>query len=77
MSTVARDPGDQQPDARDRGPAAAALAAGGTFATAVGGVLLAAGRAGVDNGTTRIAIAAVCFIAALTMFTAAVMHRRR
>lgn len=72
MSTVARSTGQRKPSRSSSGP----YAAGGGFATAVGAIVTAAGNTGVDNVTTRWAIAAVCCIAALTMFTAAYMHRQ-
>jgi len=76
MSTVTNDVAAQQRVSREHETTGKALAAGGTFATAVAGVILAAGNAGVDNLTTRWAIVAVCVIAALTMFTTAILARR-
>jgi hypothetical protein len=71
MSTVTRPSGERQPDKPEKRGASGIYAAGGTFASALAVVITAAGKAGVNDGTARWAIAAVCVIAALTMFTAA------
>lgn len=77
MSTVPTEPEAAQPptDAQS-GVAKAAFVAGGSFATAIGTILGAAGAWGLGDRTILYALVTLCVIAALTMFTAASMMRR-
>lgn len=76
MTTVSRGPqtGQPMPDPRS-GVAKAALVTGGSFATAIGTIVGAAGAWGLGDRTILHALVALCVIAALTMFTAARMLR--
>jgi hypothetical protein len=72
------DPRPQGQDVEHRAAVArAALVAGGGFATAVGGVLSAASFGAVANPVALAALAALCLIAGLTMFTSAAIMRGR
>jgi hypothetical protein len=51
--------------------------AGGSFATAIATILGAAGMWGLGDQTILYALVALCVVAALTMFTAASMMRKR
>jgi len=76
-TVVGRKPRSRQ-DAKDRSLVArAALLAGGGFTTAVGAVLSAATYGAVGGPVALAGLSAVCFIAAVTMFTSAYIMTRR
>jgi hypothetical protein len=77
LDTLSTGPGAGRPLLEHRtGVAKAALVTGGSFATAVGSVLAAAGVWGLGGSTILHALVALCVIASLTMVTAAFMTRR-
>jgi hypothetical protein len=75
MNTVIMRGQDTGQPSRDHksGVARAALVAGGTFSTAIAGIIGAAGMWGLGDRTVLYALVSLCVIAALTMFTAAKM----
>ncbi|MBL7260753.1 hypothetical protein [Paractinoplanes lichenicola] len=82
MTTLTTRPSGGYPDRGEppadhrSGVARAALVAGGSFTTAIGAILASAGMWGLGDRTILYALVALCVIAALTMFTAAIMMRR-
>jgi hypothetical protein len=68
--------GKSRDSAVQLGVAKAALVTGGSFATAIGSILGAAGLWALGDRTVLYALVALCVIAAMTMFTAAAMARR-
>jgi hypothetical protein len=77
LATVSRAPGAGQGDDDHRpGVARAMLIAGGSFATAISAVLGACGLWGLGDRAMTAGLGALCFIAALTMFTVAWIMRR-
>lgn len=76
MDTLTSGQGLGPPPDHRSGVAKAALLTGGSFATAIGTILGAAGAWGIGDRTVLYALVALCVIAALTMFTAASMMRR-
>jgi hypothetical protein len=76
MAPMARPGSAQQQEVAHRSSVArAALVAGGSFATSIGGLLTAASFGAVDNQIVLAAFAAVCAIAGLTMLTSALIMR--
>lgn len=74
MATLATPaPAGQQDKDHRPGVARAAFVAGGGFATAIATILGTAGAAGYGDRVVLYALVALCVVAALTMFTAAVM----
>jgi hypothetical protein len=53
------------------------IGAGTSFALAIGGTLTAVGGAGLNDATARWSVAAVCFVAALTIAAAVILTLRR
>lgn len=77
MSTVPSYEPAEQPVSNQRfGVATKALGAGGGFAALIGGILYAAGASGFGVQVVRDALTTLCVLAALTMFTAAVVAGR-
>ncbi len=77
MDTPSTEPGAVRPPFEHRAAVAkAALVTGGSFATAIGSVLAAAGVWGLGGSSILHALVALCVIASLTMITAAFLTRR-